>query len=250
MSVRALQVIGERINPSGKPGLIRALQAGEGAPLIDLAQRQAQAGADWLDVNVHCSGVSERALLPWAAALLEEAVDVPLVLDSADAEALIAGLRACHRKAVLNSVRAEERSLSRLLPLAAEHGAAVIGLPLDENGLPQSAEACLRLAEKIVSAALRHGMAREDVWIDCLALPGPERTAETLRTLSRVRRQLGVHTVLGISNVSYGQADRLAAERDFLARALDCGLTRPILNPNKPELMDLIRRKNEQENPI
>ena len=155
-----VRVIGECINPSGQPCLQQALRGWDGALLIELARRQLLAGATWLDVNVHCPGAREKDLLRWAVGVLQAAVDAPLALDSGDPEALEAALPLCRGKAVLNSVTADEKTLRRLLPLARDCGTAVIGLTMDETGLPETAEARLALAERIVNAAAARGIPR------------------------------------------------------------------------------------------
>ena len=238
------RVIGERINPTGKKRLRQALQEGDLDYVLDLAVQQEDAGADILDVNVGCPGVDEAALLPQVVKKLQAAVSLPLQIDSADPAALEAALRVYNGKAAVNSVNGDPASLAAVLPIVKRYGAAVVGLCLDEKGLPQTAEERLAIARRILDAALAQGIPREDVWIDCLTMTvsaQQEQARETLRAVRTVREELGLQTVLGVSNISFGLPRRPLMNQTFLSAALACGLTLPILDPNRAEMMDAVR---------
>ena len=238
-----IRVIGERINPTGKKRLQQALLEDDTDYLVEMAIRQADAGADLLDVNVGFPGVDEVTMLPRAVKAIQAAVDLPLQLDTTDPAALEAALRVYSGKAAVNSVNGKEESLATVLPLVKKYGAAVVGLTLDENGIPDTAEKRFAIAEKILNRALALGIPREDVWIDCLTLTvsaQQEQAVETLKAVRMVTEKLGLKTVLGVSNISFGLPNRMLVTRAFLASALEAGLTMPIINPNQQEIMDLI----------
>ena len=227
-------IIGERINPTGKKLLAASLLEGDMARVRSLAVSQVDQGAAILDVNVGAAGVNEVELLPAAIVAVMEVTDAPLCLDSANAEALRAGLQVYDGKALINSVNGEEASLERVLPLAAEYGAAVIGLTMDDSGIPGDAPARIAIARKIVERAASYGIAVEDVLIDCLAMTvcaDSSAAKVTLETIRGVREELGVNMTLGASNVSFGLPDRDAINNTFLAMVIACGVTAPIVNP-------------------
>lgn len=228
------RIIGERINPTGKKLLAESLAKGDMSRVKRLAEEQVAAGAAILDVNVGAAGVNEVEVLPMAVRAVMEVTDVPLCLDSANAQALRAALEVYEGKALINSVNGEEASLGRVLPLVKEFGAAVIGLTMDERGIPKTAEERLEVAKKIVSRAEAMGIPREDILIDCLALAvGADTTAGSvaLEAIRLVRRELGVNMTLGVSNISFGLPDREDINEVFLAMALGCGVNAPIVNP-------------------
>ena len=238
-----IRVIGERINPTGKKRLQQALLEDDTDYLVEMAIRQADAGADLLDVNVGYPGVDEVTMLPKAVKAIQAAVDLPLQLDTTNPAALEAALRVYSGKAAVNSVNGKEESLRTVLPLVKKYGAAVVGLTLDEDGIPDTAEKRFAIAEKILHRALEAGIPREDVWIDCLTLTvsaQQEQAGETLRAVRMVTERLGLRTVLGVSNISFGLPNRMLVTQAFLASALEAGLTMPIVNPNQKEIMDLI----------
>ena len=243
LPLNRVRVIGERINPTGKKRLQQALLENDLAYVVDLAIQQIDAGAEILDVNVGYPGVDEAAMLPRVVKELQAAVDTPLQLDSANPDALEAALRVYNGKPAVNSVSGKEESLSRVLPLVKKYGAAVVGLALDDDGLPDTAQKRFAIAEKILNRALALGIPREDVWIDCLTLTvsaQQDQAQETLRAVQMVREKLGLQTVLGVSNVSFGLPARLLMTQTFLACALQAGLTLPIVNPNQKEMMDTV----------
>ena len=238
---RPTVLLGERINPTGKKKLAAALTAGDLEVVRQEALAQVAAGADILDVNVGAVEVDELALLPQAVKLVLETVDCPIAIDTADGEALAAALT-MHKqnnpdgKPLVNSVNGEEASLARVLPLVAEYGAAVIGLCMDDDGIPNTPEKRLDVAKKIVDRAGGHGIQREDILIDCLALTvGADSQAGwiTLEAIRMVREELGVNMTLGASNVSFGLPDREIINGAFLAIAIEHGLNCPIVDAAK-----------------
>lgn len=238
-----VHVIGERINPTGKPRLQQALLQNDLDYILSVALQQVDAGADLLDVNVGCPGVDEVQMLPRVVKKLQSVLDIPLQLDSSNPDALQAGLRVYNGKAAVNSVNGKAESLAQILPVVRKYGAAVVGLALDEGGICQTAQQRVAIAENILQAALQHGVAREDVWIDCLTLTvsaQQDQAEQTLRAVQEVRDRLGLQTVLGVSNVSFGLPNRPLLTQTFLAQALGRGLTLPILNPNQTEIMDTV----------
>lgn len=244
LAVDGVRVIGERINPTGKKRLQQALLEEDLDYLVDLAVQQEDAGADILDVNVGCPGVDEVALLPKVVKKLQSAVSLPLQIDSADPAALEAALRVYNGKAAVNSVNGDPESLAKVLPIVKKYGGAVVGLCLDDKGLPKTAGERVDIAKRILNAALAVGIPREDVWIDCLTLTvsaQQSQALETLRAVRAVREELGLQTVLGVSNISFGLPQRPLVNQTFLAAALTAGLTLPILDPNRAEMMDAIR---------
>ena len=243
LPITGVRVIGERINPTGKKRFQQALLENDLDYILDVAVAQEDAGADILDVNVGYPGVDEVAMLPRVVKALQGTVSLPLMLDSSNADALEAGLRVYHGKAAVNSVNGDAAVLERVLPLIKKYGASVVGLTLDKSGVPQTAEQRFAIAERILRAALSYGIPREDVWIDCLTLTvsaQQEQARETLRALRMVREKLGLQTVLGVSNISFGLPNRALVTKTFLIEALHAGLTLPILNPNQTELLDAV----------
>ncbi len=226
-------LIGERINPTGKKQLSAALQAGELESLRELASSQVKAGADILDVNVGASGVDEVAILPEAVQVVMQSVDVPLSIDTDDPEALGAALEVYRGKAIINSVNGQQDRLERLLPLAKQYGAAVIGLTMDDEGIPQDAERRVAIAGKILERAAALGIPAEDIIIDGLALTvGADSKAAwvTLETIRRVHDTFGINQTLGASNVSFGLPERDVLNWAFLAMAIAAGVTCPVVN--------------------
>ena len=238
-----VMVIGERINPTGKKRLQQALLEEDLDYLVELAVNQMDAGADILDVNVGYPGVDEVSLLPRAVQAIQAAVDLPLQLDTTNPKALEAALRIYNGKAAVNSVNGKEESLETVLPLVKKYGAAVVGLTLDEKGIPQTAEGRFEIAKRIHDRALAAGIPKEDLWIDCLTLTvsaQQEQAMETLKAVRRVTQELGLNTVLGVSNISFGLPNRMLVTQAFLMSAFEAGLTLPIINPNQKEIMDMV----------
>ncbi len=243
VTLDGVRVIGERINPTGKKRFQQALLAGDLDYIVDVAIQQEDAGADILDVNVGYPGVDEVTMLPLVVRRLQEATDLPLMLDSTTPAAIEAGLRVYCGKAAVNSVNGDPKSLTALLPIVKKYGASVVGLTLDETGLPQTADERIAIAGRILNAAEAHGIPRSDLWIDCLTLTvsaQQEQAQETLSAVRRIRTKLGLQTVLGVSNISFGLPNRLLVTQAFLLQALAAGLTLPIMNPCQKEMMDAV----------
>ncbi|UCD99197.1 MAG: dihydropteroate synthase [Chloroflexota bacterium] len=227
-------VIGERINPTGRKMLAAEMAAGNFERVKSDALAQVAAGAHMLDVNAGIPMVDEPAILAEAVRLVQELVEVPLCIDSSIVAALEAGLKAYQGKALVNSVTGEEERLESVLPLVAEHKAAVIGITNDESGISHDPDARFAVAKKIVERAESYGIPRQDVLIDPLAMPvGAVNTAGvTLFTITRrVREELGCNTVCGASNISFGLPDRESLNTTFLAMAIAAGMTSAITNP-------------------
>ena len=237
-------VIGERINPTGKKLMRQALLDGDMGYILRQAVTQADAGAQILDVNVGAPGVDEKTVLPRVVKQVQSVSDLPLQLDSSDANALEAALRVVSGKPIVNSVNGTPAVLDRILPLVKKYGAAVVGLTLDESGIPEKAEARFAIAQRILEAALRYGIPKEDVYIDCLTLTASaqqEAVGETLHAVQMVHQELGLKTVLGVSNISFGLPNRELLNHSFLLLAMQSGLDLPIMNPNVDSMMDAVR---------
>ena len=240
VTIDTVRVIGERINPTGKKRFQAALRSGDMDYLLGQAVEQASEGAEILDVNVGLPGIDEKEMMVRAVKAVQSVCDLPLQLDSTRAEVLEAGLRVYNGKPIVNSVNAEASVLEKILPLCKKYGAAVVGLTLDEQGIPAKAEARFALAEKIVQAAEQAGIPRKDVFIDCLTLTASaqqEAVRETLRAVQMVKERLGVKTVLGVSNISFGLPSREYLNTSFLTLALAHGLDLPIMNPHTEAMM-------------
>ncbi len=238
-----VRVIGERINPTGKKRFQQALRERDLNYILERGIEQQDAGADILDVNVGLPGLDEPKMMTEVVKALQSVVPLPLQIDSSDPRAIEAGLRCVNGKAIVNSVNGKREVLDSVLPIVKKYGAAVVGLTMDENGIPKTAEERQIIARRILDAALEHGIPREDVFIDCLTLTvsaQQEQAAETLRAVRWVTEELGLHTVLGVSNISFGLPERNRITASFLTQALACGLDLPIINPNQREIMDAV----------
>jgi 5-methyltetrahydrofolate--homocysteine methyltransferase len=240
-------VIGERINPTGRKVLTSQLHRGEMAMVQRDALAQVQAGAALLDVNVGLPGADQRALMVAAVRAIQSVTDVPLCLDSADPAVLEAGLEAYDGLALVNSVTGEEQALSTILPVVLRHGAAVIALPMDDEGIPETAEGRLLVAERILARAISIGIPRERLLIDPLTMAvGADAAAArvTLDTIRLMSERLGANIALGVSNVSHGLPARPALNATFVAMAIALGATCPIVNPLDVHMMDAVRAAN------
>lgn len=236
-------VIGERINPTGKKKLQAAIRENRMDYLLGEAIDQARAGSDILDVNVGLPEIDEPAVLARAVTEIQGVVNTPLQIDSADQKAVEAAVRVYNGKPVINSVNGKPESLHAILPIAKRYGALVVGLTLDENGIPPTAEGRLAIARRIVAFAEYEGIPREDILIDCLVLTASaqqDQVMETLRAIRLVKAELGVKTVLGVSNVSFGLPARETLNAVFLAAALGAGLDAPILNPLSEKYREVV----------
>ena len=255
VAVDHVTVIGERLNPTGKKKMKQALLDHDMDYLLDQALEQIEAGAEILDVNVGVPGLDEAKLLPEVIRELQSVTDLPLQIDSSDPEAIEAALRVYNGKPIINSVSGEDQVLARILPIVKKYGAAVIGLTLDESGIPPTAEERFAIAEKILNRAMEYGIPRENLIIDCLTLTASaqqKEVNETLRAVRMVKERLGLRTALGVSNVSFGLPVRPLINRTFLALAMENGLDLPILNPNDEDMMGTVFAfnvlKNRDEN--
>lgn len=232
-------IIGERINPTGRKKVLAALKEGNFDIVRQDAIAQVQAGAHMLDVNAGVPGADEPALLTEMMLMVMDVTDVPLCIDTADPDALQAALSIYEGKALVNSVNGEERALSAILPLVREHNAAVIALCMDDDGIPETAEDRLRVAEKILERAAQQGIPEHDVIVDPLALTmGADSNAGriALETIGLVVDKLGSNVTMGASNISFGMPDRQFINATFIAMAIHAGLTCPITNPLVPEI--------------
>ena len=238
-----LRIIGERINPTGKKKLKEALKNGDMDYVLTQAADQIRDGAEILDVNAGVPGIDEKSVIVNIVKALQGITDAPLQIDSGDPEVIEAALRVYSGKAIVNSVNGEEKSLTSILPLVKKYGAAVVGLTLDEDGIPKTKEKRIEIAERILSRALALGIPRKDVYIDCLTLTvsaEQENAAGTLEAIKYVKEELGLKTVLGVSNISFGLPNRSIINHNFLQMALTCGLDLPIMNPGSPEMMQAV----------
>jgi 5-methyltetrahydrofolate--homocysteine methyltransferase len=229
-------IIGEKINPTGRKRMQESLQAGNFDYVVDLAVSQVAAGAQVLDINVGVPGMDEVALMRQVVRLVSDAVDVPLCLDSPNPEVLAAGLEEAPGKPLVNSVSGEEARLGALLPIIKERGAAVVGLIMDDTGIPPTPEARVAVARKIVERAGALGIPPEDVVIDPLAMAvgsDTQAAAVTLRTIELIRQELGTNITVGASNVSFGLPERPTLNAAFMVLAMQAGLTCAITDPSK-----------------
>ena len=244
VEVNGITVVGERINPTGKKRLQQALRDGDSAYPCTQAVAQAEAGAQVLDVNAGLPGIDEAATLEQLVKDLQAVTDLPLQLDSSNPEALSRALRIYNGKPIVNSVNGETETLEKILPLCKKYGAAVVGLALDKGGIPPTVEGRVAIARRIVDAAHAAGIPDEDIYIDCLCLTASaqqEGAAQTLQALARCKKELGVRTVLGVSNISFGLPCRGYLNTTFLTMAMSAGLDLAIMNPNTPEMMAAVR---------
>lgn len=244
VEVNGVKIIGERINPTGKKFLKESLLQGKLDHVLKEAINQVEAGADILDVNVGLPGIDEAFIMEKAVREIQSIIDTPLQIDSNKPKVIERALRAYNGKAIVNSVNGDEDSMKAILPLVKKYGAAVIGLTLDHNGLPKTVEERIKIAERILERALEYGIAKEDVYIDCLTLTAAAQQKDvmyTVKALGIIREKLKVNTVLGVSNVSFGLPNRPLLNKTFLSGCLMNGLTLPIINPLDEEIMDTIK---------
>ncbi|HUT67020.1 MAG TPA: dihydropteroate synthase [Dehalococcoidales bacterium] len=233
---RPTVLIGERINPTGKKRLAEALKAGDLEIVRQEAIEQVNAGADIIDINVNAPGVDDIALLPKAVKAVMEAVDAPVCIDSPNTAAIEAALKVYKGKPLINSVSGETHSLKRVLPLVKEYGAAVVGLVQDDEGIPKNADRRVAIAHKIVAAAEKAGIPREDIVIDVLTFAiGAEANSgkDVLEAIRRIREELGVNMTMGASNISFGMPDRPVINNTWLSMVIAAGATALIVDAAK-----------------
>ena len=236
-------IIGERLNPTGKKALKAALRAKDMDYVLREAIRQQEQGAHILDVNMGLPDIDEPEMLERAVIEIQSVTSLPLQLDSSDPEALERAARVYNGKPLINSVNGKKDSLKKILPIARKYGTAVLGLTLDDDGIPSSAEGRLKIARTIVDEAQKIGIPREDVLIDCLVMTASaqqDQVRETLRAVRMVKEELGLNTVLGVSNVSFGLPARPVINRTMLAMALMQGLDAPIMDPGDEGMRDTV----------
>lgn len=243
VTVDTVRVIGERINPTGKKRFAQALVNYEMDYILSQAIEQVEAGADILDVNVGVPQTDEMQMMTHIIKAIQAVVSVPLQIDSSKYEALEAGLRVYNGKPILNSVSGETEVLEKILPLAKKYGSAVVALTIDEEGIPKTAEKRFEVAQKILKYAEKYGVPKEDILVDCLTLTVSAQQKdcfETLNAMARIKKELGVELVLGVSNISFGLPNRNLINHSFLTVAMSHGLTLPIINPNTESMMDAV----------
>lgn len=238
-----ISVIGERINPTGKPKLKEALKTENYDYILNEAITQKDNGADILDVNVGLPEIDEAAVLSQVVTSVQSCVSLPLQIDSTDSAAVEAAVRHYKGKPLINSVNGEAEIMEKIFPIAKKYGACVLGLCLDKSGIPETAQKRFEIAKKIVETAKSYGIDKEDILIDCLVLTASaqqEQVLTTLEAIKLVKANLGVKCVLGVSNVSFGLPSRPLLNSVYLAAAFGAGLDAPIVNPNSKEIMDVV----------
>ena len=247
VDVDGITVVGERINPTGKKRFQQALREGDMNYVLEQAVSQTEAGAQILDVNVGAPGVDEPVLMEQVVKALQSVVSLPLQLDSSHAEALERGLRVYNGKPIVNSVNGEAEKLNTILPLCKKYGAAVVGLAIDERGILPKAEDRVAIARRIRDAALAAGIPQEDIYIDCLTLTASAQQKDVLATVEALhtcKTELGVRTILGVSNISFGLPCRTYLNTTFLTMAMYAGLDLAIMNPSSEEMMAAVYAYN------
>ena len=244
VNLAGVNVVGERINPTGKAAFKEALRNGDLDYILKVAVEEVDAGADILDVNLGLPEIDEKKVMLKLIKELQGILDIPLQIDSSNPEVIDDALRYYNGTAIVNSVNGELEVLEKTLPAVKKYGAAVIGLTMDDNGIPTTAEGRFKIAKRIVSRAAEHGISRDKIIIDCLTLTASaqqEGVRETLKAVQMVKEELGVKTTLGVSNVSFGLPARPILNRTFLSMALYQGLNLPIIDPNDVEMMAAVK---------
>ena len=236
-------IVGERLNPTGRKPLIDAYTSGNNDYVINLALEQSKEGSQILNVNVGVPDLDEEKAMAKVIKGIQEVVDTPLQIDSSHVEALESGLRYYNGRSIVNSVNGKEESLNTILPLVKKYGACVVGLTLDEKGIPSTAEGRFNIAKKIVERAEAFGIKRKDIFIDCLSLTvsaQQEEAMETIKAIKMVKESLGCKTILGVSNISFGTPNRKALNNTYLNLALGAGLDLAIINTEDSIMVESI----------
>lgn len=244
LAIKDVHVIGERINPTGNKRMKQALLEHNLDEILAIAMEQVDAGADILDVNVGLPGIDEKAMMVAVIKELQTIIDVPLQIDSTNPEVIEAALRVYNGVPIVNSVNGERPVMEKIFPLIQKYGANVVGLTMDEAGIPETAQQRFAIGKRIVDTAKTYGISHHRVFLDCLTLTVSAQQSgakETLKALTMIREQLGVHTVLGVSNISFGLPSRLILNQNFLTLAMYAGLSMPIMNPNQDVMMNAVR---------
>ena len=243
IDIKGPTIVGERLNPTGRKLLIDAYVSGNNDYVINLALEQSNEGSEILNVNVGVPDLDEEKTMKRVIKGIQEVVDVPLQLDSSNVKALEAGLRYYNGRTIVNSVNGKEKSLETILPIVKKYGACVVGLTLDENGIPSTAEGRFNIAKKIVERAEQYGIKRQDIFIDCLSLTvsaQQDEAMETIKAIKMVKENLGCKTILGVSNISFGIPNRKALNNTYLNLALGAGLDLAIINTEDRTMVESI----------
>ena len=243
IDIKGPTIVGERLNPTGRKLLIDAYVSGNNDYVINLALEQSNEGSEILNVNVGVPDLDEEKTMKRVIKGIQEVVDVPLQLDSSNVKALEAGLRYYNGRTIVNSVNGKEKSLETILPIVKKYGACVVGLTLDENGIPSTAEGRFNIAKKIVERAEQYGIKRQDIFIDCLSLTvsaQQDEAMETIKAIKMVKENLGCKTILGVSNISFGIPNRQALNNTYLNLALGAGLDLAIINTEDRTMVESI----------
>ena len=243
IDIQGPTIVGERLNPTGRQLLIDAYVSGNNDYVINLALEQSNEGSEILNVNVGVPDLDEERAMKRVIKGIQEVVDVPLQLDSSNVKALEAGLRYYNGRTIVNSVNGKEKSLETILPIVKKYGACVVGLTLDENGIPSTAEGRFNIAKKIVERAEQYGIKRQDIFIDCLSLTvsaQQDEAMETIKAIKMVKENLGCKTILGVSNISFGIPNRKALNNTYLNLALGAGLDLAIINTEDRTMVESI----------
>ena len=243
IDIQGPTIVGERLNPTGRKPLIDAYVSGNNDYVINLALEQSNEGSEILNVNVGVPDLDEERAMKRVIKGIQEVVDVPLQLDSSNVKALEAGLRYYNGRTIVNSVNGKEKSLETILPIVKKYGACLVGLTLDENGIPSTAEGRFNIAKKIVERAEQYGIKRQDIFIDCLSLTvsaQQDEAMETIKAIKMVKENLGCKTILGVSNISFGIPNRQALNNTYLNLALGAGLDLAIINTEDRTIVESI----------
>jgi 5-methyltetrahydrofolate--homocysteine methyltransferase len=238
-ATRTPVIVGERINPTNRKELIAKLKAGEFGILEGEAKKQVANGADILDINVGVPGIDEKHAMLEALRIVQDAVEVPLWIDTSNPDVLAVALKNVKGRPGINSTTGEEKRMDVVIPLAAEYGAALVGLCIDDAGIPQTSDKRIQIAKKIIEKAEKHGLDRKNIIIDCVALAcstGETGAKATLDTIRLCTEELGVNTTVGLSNVSFGLPDRPILNASFMLMCAGQGMTCFIGNPNDPNM--------------
>ena len=236
-------IVGERLNPTGRQPLIDAYISGNNDYVINLALEQSKEGSEIINVNVGVPSIDEEKTMKRVIKGIQEVVDTPLQIDSSNVKALESGLRYYNGRTIVNSVNGKEESLESVLPLVKKYGACVVGLTLDEDGIPSTAEGRFNIAKKIVERAEQYGIKRKDIFIDCLSLTvsaQQDEALETIKAIKMVKEKLGCKTILGVSNISFGIPNRQALNNTYLNLALGSGLDLPIINTENKVMVESV----------
>ena len=236
-------IVGERLNPTGRKPLIDAYTSGNNDYVINLALEQSKEGSEILNVNVGVPELDEEKAITRVIKGIQEVVDTPLQIDSSNVKALEAGLRYYNGRSIVNSVNGKEKSLETILPLVKKYGTCVVGLTLDEDGIPSTAEGRFNIAKKIVERAEEYGIKRKDIFIDCLSLTVSAQQSEameTIKAIKMVKEKLGCKTILGVSNISFGIPNRQGLNNTYLNLALGSGLDLAIINTEDKSMVESV----------